>query len=69
MLIEYVLVSESLTSSSLHGLKHPVLGLHLADASVFISCAMALAVFDITKMVENGQVIVPEVEYTSGTIR
>lgn len=44
-------------------------GLNLADASVFISCAMTLAVFDITKAVENGDVVEPEVEYTSGTIR
>ncbi|EIM85529.1 cytochrome P450 [Stereum hirsutum FP-91666 SS1] len=43
-------------------------GLNLADASVFISCAMTLAVFDITKAVENGDVVEPEVEYTSGTI-
>ncbi|EKM56472.1 uncharacterized protein PHACADRAFT_207702 [Phanerochaete carnosa HHB-10118-sp] len=43
-------------------------GLHLADASVFISCVMVLATFGITKTVENGTVVEPEVEYTSGTI-
>nr|BAL05080.1 cytochrome P450 [Phanerodontia chrysosporium] len=43
-------------------------GLHLADVSVFLSCAMVLATFDISKAVENGKVIEPEVEYTSGTI-
>lgn len=43
--------------------------MHLADASVFIACAMALATFDIAKAVENGKVIEPKVEYTSGTIR
>ncbi|EKM56470.1 uncharacterized protein PHACADRAFT_253611 [Phanerochaete carnosa HHB-10118-sp] len=43
-------------------------GLNLADASVFLSCVMVLATFDITKTVENGRVIEPEVEYTSGTI-
>lgn len=43
-------------------------GLHLADASVFISCAMALAVFDISKCVENGVTIEPVHENTSGTI-
>lgn len=45
------------------------IGLNLADASVFMSCAMALAMFDITKVVENGNVVEPAVEYTSGTIR
>ena len=45
-------------------------GLKLADASVFISCAMSLAVFDISKGVdESGKEIEPTVEYTSGTIR
>lgn len=41
----------------------------LADASVFTSCAMSLAVFDIAKCIENGQVIEPSGEYGSGTIR
>ncbi|PSS35616.1 hypothetical protein PHLCEN_2v1439 [Hermanssonia centrifuga] len=45
------------------------LGLHLADASVWISCAMSLAVFNVTKAIENGREIEPVVEYTSGTIR
>ena len=44
-------------------------GLNLADASIFISCAMALALFDITKKVENGVVVEPVNDYTSGTIR
>ncbi|KAJ7781604.1 cytochrome P450 [Mycena metata] len=43
-------------------------GMHLADASIFISCAMALAVFDISKCVENGKVVVPIHENTTGTI-
>lgn len=46
-----------------------ILGLHLADASVFISCAMSLAVFDIFKRVENGIVIEPVHDNTTGTIR
>lgn len=41
----------------------------LADDSIFIACVMALAVFDITKVVENGRSVEPRVEYTSGTIR
>ena len=44
-------------------------GLHLADASVFISCVMTLATFDITKASENGQLVEPKAEYTTGTIR
>ncbi|KAG1804497.1 cytochrome P450 [Suillus subaureus] len=43
-------------------------GLHLADASVWISTAMSLAVFDISKVVEKGVEITPEVDHTSGTI-
>ncbi|KAF8076044.1 cytochrome P450 [Lyophyllum atratum] len=43
-------------------------GLHLADASVFISCAMSLAVFDLAKCVENGVIVEPVHENTTGTI-
>ncbi|EGO01616.1 hypothetical protein SERLA73DRAFT_166166 [Serpula lacrymans var. lacrymans S7.3] len=43
-------------------------GLHLADASVFISCAMSLAVFNISKAVVNGVEVTPEVDPSSGTI-
>jgi len=43
-------------------------GLKLADASLWISCAMSLAVFDITKAVENGVEIRPMVDSTPGTI-
>ncbi|KAG1874761.1 cytochrome P450 [Suillus subalutaceus] len=43
-------------------------GLHLADASVWMSAAMSLAVFDISKVVENGVEITPEVDPSSGTI-
>jgi hypothetical protein len=45
------------------------IGVHLADASVFISCVTTLAVFDISKCVENGAVIEPVHENTTGTIR
>ena len=44
-------------------------GMYFADASVWITCAMTLAAFDISKVVENGKVIEPVVEYTSGVIR
>ncbi|KAJ7067957.1 cytochrome P450 [Mycena amicta] len=43
-------------------------GMHLADASLFISCAMSLAVFEVSKFVENGQVIQPVHANTTGTI-
>jgi len=43
-------------------------GLHLADASVFISCVMSLAVFDISKYVENGVIVEPVHENTTGVI-
>jgi hypothetical protein len=43
-------------------------GLHLADASIWISAAMSLAVFDISKAVENGVEITPEYDVTSGLI-
>jgi hypothetical protein len=44
-------------------------GLHLADASVWISAAMSLAVFEISKVVENGVDITPELDPMSSTIR
>ncbi|KAG1886216.1 cytochrome P450 [Suillus subluteus] len=44
-------------------------GLHLADASIWISTAMSLAVFDISKVVENGVEITPEFEPSLDSIR
>ncbi|EGN99071.1 hypothetical protein SERLA73DRAFT_181862 [Serpula lacrymans var. lacrymans S7.3] len=43
-------------------------GIQLADSSVFISCAMSLAVFNMTKWVENGVEITPSAEDLPGTI-
>lgn len=43
-------------------------GSHLADSTVFIMCATALAVFDVSKYVVNGIVIEPVHENTTGTI-
>ncbi|TFK32278.1 cytochrome P450 [Crucibulum laeve] len=40
----------------------------LADASVFISCAMSLSTFNISKYSENGIVVEPTVDQTTGTI-
>ncbi|KAG2133604.1 cytochrome P450 [Suillus bovinus] len=43
-------------------------GLHLADASIWISTVMSLAVFDISKIVENGVEHTPEIDSSSGAI-
>ncbi|KAG6378884.1 cytochrome P450 [Boletus reticuloceps] len=43
-------------------------GLHLADASVWISVAMSLAAFDVSKIIENGVEVTPEIDPSSGTI-
>ncbi|KAI6001506.1 cytochrome P450 [Pisolithus marmoratus] len=42
--------------------------MHLADSSVWICVAMSLAVFEISKAVENGIEITPEIDQSSGTI-
>ena len=44
-------------------------GRHVADASVFLSVASILATLDISKLVENGEVIEPVIEPSSGGIR
>ncbi|KAK0479598.1 cytochrome P450 [Armillaria novae-zelandiae] len=40
----------------------------LADASIFMSCAMVLSVFGISKYSENGIVFEPDTDHTAGTI-
>ncbi|KAK0434405.1 cytochrome P450 [Desarmillaria tabescens] len=40
----------------------------LADASIFISCAMALSAFTISKCSEDGITLEPDTEHTAGTI-
>jgi hypothetical protein len=45
-------------------------GQHMAESSLFIACAMSLAVFDISKGVDEfGREIEPVLEFTDGTIR
>ncbi|KIP11874.1 hypothetical protein PHLGIDRAFT_62999, partial [Phlebiopsis gigantea 11061_1 CR5-6] len=44
------------------------LGRYLVDSSVFVACAMMLAVFDITTTIEDGVPVEPIVEHTDGTI-
>ncbi|KAK0185241.1 cytochrome P450 [Armillaria mellea] len=43
-------------------------GRRYADASVFISCAMVLSVFNISKYSENGVTLETDMGYTTGTI-
>ncbi|EKM56473.1 uncharacterized protein PHACADRAFT_253615, partial [Phanerochaete carnosa HHB-10118-sp] len=43
-------------------------GLHLADASVWLTCATVLAAFDIKKLVHDGKIVEVVPEYTSGTV-
>ncbi|KAG2119058.1 cytochrome P450 [Suillus discolor] len=43
-------------------------GLLLAEASIWLSAARSLAVFDVSKVVENGVEIPPEIDYSTGTI-
>ncbi|KAG1892828.1 cytochrome P450 [Suillus subluteus] len=42
--------------------------IHFAEASVWLSIGMSLAVFDISKTIENGIEITPEIDPSSGTI-
>ncbi|KDQ62054.1 hypothetical protein JAAARDRAFT_448042 [Jaapia argillacea MUCL 33604] len=44
-------------------------GLNLAEASIFMSCAMVLSVFNITKAVNgDGSVVTPSAEFQDGTV-
>ena len=45
------------------------IGRVLADASMFVTAAMSLAVFNLTKATKDGKVIEPRAEQTTGTIR
>ncbi|KAG6332883.1 hypothetical protein ID866_6208 [Astraeus odoratus] len=45
------------------------LGMHLADASIWLSVVMSLAVFDTSKWVENGEEITPEIDPSSQIVR
>lgn len=47
---------------------HFGVGLSLANASVYLSCVMTLAVYNVTKCVEDGKIIEPVDESTDGTI-
>ena len=45
-------------------------GLNVAQTSLWIACAMSLAVFDIEKYVdESGNVVEPKIHYSDGSTR
>jgi len=45
-------------------------GINLAQPSVWLTCAMSLAVFDIEKYVDTfGNVVEPEIHYSEGLVR
>jgi len=45
-------------------------GLELAQLSIWVACAMSLAVFDIEKCVDEfGNVVEPKIRYTGGMVR
>ncbi|KIJ58694.1 hypothetical protein HYDPIDRAFT_102155, partial [Hydnomerulius pinastri MD-312] len=43
-------------------------GSHLADASIYISIAMSLAMLNISRHVENGVEVVPKLEHHKGVV-
>ena len=60
----FVLIHEPVLCSRI------TIGRVLADASMFISCAMVLAVYDITSFIENGVPDAPlSIEQKAGTVR
>ena len=70
--VEFALVSPTLSSEhTCHQmLIGPVVsGLHIANETIWLSVVASLAVFDISKAVENGVEITPEVDPSSHTIR
>ena len=45
-------------------------GISMAQTSLWIACAMSLAVFDIEKYVDgSGNVVEPEIRYSTGAVR
>jgi len=52
-----------------HRPSNPYIGIQFADASVWLAMATALAVFHISKVVEGGVEVTPEVKYTGNGIR
>ena len=43
-------------------------GINLAETTLFLTCAMILATFDIRRPIVNGKEVVPPVEYLTGTV-
>lgn len=45
------------------------IGIHFADASLWIACTSILQVYDIRPPTKNGQPVLPAVKFTSESIR
>lgn len=43
--------------------------MYLAENTLFLTCAMTLATFDIRPPVVDGKEAVPPIEYLTGTVR
>jgi len=52
-----------------HRPSNPYIGLEFADTTVWLALATVLAVFRISKVVEEGVEVTPEVRYTDGAVR
>lgn len=53
----------------IHAVNRICPGQDIANATLFITMAMIIAVLDISKHVENGVVVEPEVNYCPGVVR
>jgi len=62
---EFVLICEIRYQSDLSNV---CTGMHLADATIFLTCAMSLAVFE-TKPIIDSAIVEHDIELTSGVIR
>ena len=52
-----------------HRRSNPYIGIQFADTTVWLAMATALAVFRISKVVEGGVEVTPEVKYSDGSLR
>jgi hypothetical protein len=48
---------------------NPHIGIQFAEATVWLAMATTLAVFRISKVVEGGVEVTPEVKYTDNAVR
>jgi len=52
-----------------HRPSNPHIGIQFADTTVWLAMATTLAVFRISKVVEGGVEVTPEVKYTDNAVR